>query len=61
MDKVFRVQAQDSNGKFQLGPYFSISSARNQASRAKNKGATILSIDIAAVVWEEAIPGTAFH
>lgn len=35
-----------------LGPYFSIQSARNQASRLRGKGGTVLGIDTSTVQWE---------
>lgn len=54
MDEVYSVLISwpPASPTSRLGPYFSLQSARNQASRAKNKGALILGIDKASVEWK---------
>ncbi len=52
-DRVWsvRISWQDPDGEGRLGPYFSLQSARNQASRARGKGAIVHGIDVATVEW----------
>ncbi len=54
MDEIYCVLIfwPDAMGTNRLGPYFSIQAARNQASRAKHKGADVLGIESAHVTWK---------
>lgn len=50
---IFSVPYKDPDGEVgRLGPYFSIQAARNQASRARKKGALVMRIDSAEATWQ---------
>ncbi len=56
VDRVWSVRITSEGIEGRLGPYFTLQSARNQASNARRKGATILGIDMATVEWRPENP-----